>query len=188
MTHLSILHTRHRGFSLVELVVVMILLGIMSAVVMGRMLRSDSYDAIIVRDQVISLSRVAQQHALGRTDVALVVEPAGSDLSIRVESGDSSARRVIQQAEVARSQVRLGADVNQTASCALTSAGESLEAGRRLKLDFDALGNIVDGTVGLASASSTPISHGARLCINDAVALSVCWSPSGYAYVGDCID
>ena len=188
----------NRGFSLVEMVVVMMLLGIIGATVMGRILRDDTYDAIIVRDQVISLGRLAQQHAIGGRDVALVLVSTGNDLAIRVEAEDLDAeepagRRVIHRSQVARSAVRLAADVNNPASCASVPGATSLEPGLTMELRFDSLGNVASGQVGVAPLPESPtgltaISLGARLCVNDAPDLSVCWAPSGYAYIGDCVD
>lgn len=179
-----------RGFSLVELVVVMMLLGIIGATVLGRMLRDDTYDAIIVRDQVISLGRLAQQHAIGGTDVALVLAPIGNDLAIRVEADETAGRRVIHRSQVGRGAVRLSGDINEPASCAAVAGETSLEAGFRMELRFDSLGNLASGDVGAAPlpGSLTDVTLGARLCVNDAPELSVCWSPSGYAYIGDCVD
>lgn len=183
----------NRGFSLVEMVVVMMLLGIIGATVMGRILRDDTYDAIIVRDQVISLGRLAQQHAIGGTDVALVLAPIGNDLAIRVEADESAGPSVIHRSQVSRSAVRLAADVNNPASCASVPGATSLEPGLTMELRFDSLGNVASGQVGVAPLPESPtgltaISLGARLCVNDAPDLSVCWAPSGYAYIGDCVD
>lgn len=178
------------GFSLVELVVVMLLLGIIGATIMARMIRSDSYEAIILRDQVISMARLAQQQALGGQDVVLILEPTGNELAIQIEAEESAGRLTVQSSTTPRGVVRLSADINDTASCLAGPADASMEPGTRMELHYDALGNLTVGAAGVSPLGSplTGIARGARLCINEQPQLSVCWSPAGFAYVGDCVD
>jgi len=53
-----------RGFSLVELVSVIVLVSILSVIVAPKLLGTSGYDEFIVRDQLISALRFAQQHAM----------------------------------------------------------------------------------------------------------------------------
>ena len=59
------------GLTLVEVVLVILLLSIIGAVALSRILSGNTLNAVIVRDQVISIARTAQQSALGRSDVSL---------------------------------------------------------------------------------------------------------------------
>jgi len=53
-----------RGFSLIELVAVMVLVSILSIFAASKMTGTSGYDEYIVRDQLISALRFAQQHAM----------------------------------------------------------------------------------------------------------------------------
>lgn len=53
-----------RGFSLVELIVVMVLLGIVAAVAMPRWTGGSGFDERVVRDQVVAALRYAQKSAI----------------------------------------------------------------------------------------------------------------------------
>lgn len=54
----------HRGFSFIELVAVIILIGIISTVVVARFPARDGFVEYAVRDQLISAFRYAQQRAM----------------------------------------------------------------------------------------------------------------------------
>jgi len=53
-----------RGFSLIELVSVIVLVSILSVIAAPKLLGTSGYDEFIVRDQLISALRFAQQHAM----------------------------------------------------------------------------------------------------------------------------
>jgi len=52
------------GFTLIELVSVMVLLGILSAVVLPRFFTRDGFSEYAVRDQIVSAAYLAQQRAM----------------------------------------------------------------------------------------------------------------------------
>lgn len=49
-----------RGFTLIELVIVIILLGILSVTAASRLIGRSSFDAVVVRDQAIAMARQIQ--------------------------------------------------------------------------------------------------------------------------------
>jgi prepilin-type N-terminal cleavage/methylation domain-containing protein len=55
---------KQHGFTLIELVMVMVLLGIVTAVVAPRFSGTDTFSVHVVRDQILSAFRYAQQHAM----------------------------------------------------------------------------------------------------------------------------
>jgi len=175
---------KQSGFTITEIVIVIALVGIVAALGMSRILRSDTYNAIIVRDQVVSLSRSAQQRAIGRSEVVLTLRPVGSDLEVEVE--DSGG--VIQSATLDLESVTLTADVNDLDSCGTSSGATTLTTSNELVFEFDELGDLLQGGVTGSAGYPVTVTSGARLCVDSDPLMSICWSASGYAYVGDCIE
>ena len=62
-----------RGFSLVELIMVIALTGIISAVGMSLFARSDAFSALTARDRFIAMGQVAQTRALANSGTAAAV-------------------------------------------------------------------------------------------------------------------
>ena len=179
----NISSSRQSGFTVIEVVVAIILVGIVSAVAMSRMLRSDTYDPVVTRDQVISMSRSAQQKAIGRKDVALYIQPFGDELEIRIQ--DESG--VVQRSRNSIRNVILTADVNNVASCANPAGTAIVSNATPLVIQYDLLGNILRGGVSGTPGYPQDITSAVRLCVNGDPVMSICWSPSGYAYTGNCI-
>lgn len=174
----------HQGFTIIEAVVVTVLIGIVAAVVMSRFLRSDSYNAIIARDQVVSMARAAQQKALGRDDIELTITPSGNNLAIVISDSTGD----VQSANVNASNVAFSGDVDQLDGCAVTAGTDAVTGAAPFVLRYDSLGDLQEGGVTGATGFPATISSGARLCINNTAVMSVCWSATGYAYTGDCIE
>jgi MSHA pilin protein MshC len=178
------MNNRQNGFTFVEMVVVVILVGIIAAVTMSRILRDDTYNALLARDQITSLARSAQQRAIGRSDVYLQIQSAGNNLTMSV--GDSTGE--LQQATLSNRSLTLAADVNQTASCGSTPGASTVAGSAVFRLNYDELGNLLDGGVSTAVGYPVTIADAARFCIDNDPVFSICWSDAGYPYVGDCRD
>lgn len=167
-----------RGFTLVEIIVTFLLVSILSVVVISRLSSSAAFNGVILRDQIIALTRLGQQSAFGRSDVELRVTPDGSgDASLVL----SDANGIIQSNTIAVAAVDFRADVDVTASCS-SSQGAAVTSGAPLIIAFGELGDATSAGVGTVSAVNTSV----RICIDAAVETSVCVSSAGYAYVGDC--
>lgn len=67
-----------------ELVVVILLLGILSAYVLPRFGGRSDYDAVVARQDVKQALRLAQQIAMSRTDVAVAFSSTANSLSVTV--------------------------------------------------------------------------------------------------------
>ena len=86
--------SRPSGFTLVELVSVILLLGILAAMVASRITDPASFDGVVAKDSVLALSRSAQQSALGRANVQLTLTPSGSNIVVSsIVSGAVSTTR-----------------------------------------------------------------------------------------------
>jgi type II secretory pathway pseudopilin PulG len=176
---------RSSGFSVVELVAVILIAGILAMVVLSRFGNPGAVSAASTRDVLLSTIRYAQQAALGRSDVTFTLDQVGGQWQLRAMA-DSS---VLLETDVSASGIKLetGSPVATVDTCA---AGASFNtAVDDLVLTYDNLGNLASfssAVVGLHNAS--PTFNGVRICVNDTVAASVCVSPGGYAYAGNCDD
>ena len=176
------------GFTVIELVIAILIMGILAAVAFSRMLDGDIYNAAIVRDQVISLSRSASQKALGRSDVALIIRPNAGELEIRTVEDfvDVNTYTELQYSSFDMRSVAMAADVNVLDACDTVISTNTLSNANPLVIEYDELGNLRRG--GAIGAVSYPVtvSTGLRLCVNNDPAVSICFSPTGYPIQGSC--
>lgn len=160
-----------QGFTLIELITVIILLGILSAFAMSRMPSAQGYSGTIIKNQLIASARLAQQTSLSHSssagNVTLNVQETAGDWHLAV-SGDGGISYTA-QVDRGSEQVHFGTDL--AAECSdLTSAP--------LTISFDGDGNRIPN-------------QNLRICIDSTLDsdrdYELCISPSGYAYEGACI-
>ena len=169
------------GFTLVEMVVVILVLAIISAFAMSRILSGNAFNAIILRDQIVSLARTAQQNSMGRSNVNLTITPGvgGDDVTLTTSDDGGTIKTVT----LPLGAVSLSGDINDTDSCETTAGANAISNGAPMTLAFGELGNLgISGVTGSTGAISSAI----RICLNNTASESVCVSPSGFAYAGDC--
>ena len=169
------------GFTLVEMIVVMLLVAIVSATVISRFVGGNAFNPTIVRDQLISMVRGAQQASLGRTGVNLTITPAASGQSLALVTSDSGG--TIESIAVDLGGVSLSGDINDTDSCASTPGADNITNATPMTITFAELGNLGNSGV---TGSIGAVNSALRICVNNDVLMSVCVSPSGFAYAGDC--
>lgn len=176
----------HKGFTIVELVITIVLIGIVSSVAIARMLSADAFNAIGARETIVSTLRMAQQRAIGHEDVVVTLQPSGSDLILSLEGGGTT---LTPNTTLSLRSVSLSADVDILDGCDVTppDADNALEDSKPLIIDFGELGDLVtSGVVDGTPVYPVDVTTGMRICINDDPIMSVCVSAAGYAYVGDC--
>ena len=78
------------GFTLVELVVVLILLGVLSAIAMAKLSGDAAFEAMGYTKQVEALSRYAQKVAIAQRRPVFVLEDAGA---VAASSSTNTGRR-----------------------------------------------------------------------------------------------
>lgn len=159
---------------------VLILLGIISAVVFSRLSGPSTFDSLAASDAIISIARSAQQHALGREDVTLNIEQSGSDWKISAKEGNGA----VELRSLSISSRRLELETGSTASTVSTCATAfDTAVASDFSVAFDSQGNALTLT---NNSSVEGVSNGVRICVNDDDALSVCISPGGFAHRGAC--
>lgn len=171
------------GYTLVELVAAIVLIGIASAFAMSRILEGNAFTPSIVQQQIISLARISQQSSLGRSNVTLTITPSVSGDEVTIDAEESSGTVTIQSVTLSMDSVTLSGDINKTASCAADDGDTPITNGAPMLLDFGELGDLEDSGIGVLAE---PITSAVRICINNTARDSVCVSPSGFAYAGDC--
>lgn len=173
-----------KGFTVLEMIVAIVIVGIVSAVAFSRFVDGNAFNPVIVRDQLISLARIAQQSALGRENVQLSLTPSVDGGLLLVEVTESLGAVPISTEIISLESVALAGDIDVTDSCSAIGGSVALTNSTPLKIDYAALGAIKN----ISGIASGAVSSAVRICINNSAIASVCISPSGFAYAGDCDD
>jgi MSHA pilin protein MshC len=161
---------KQKGFTLIELIMVIILLGVLSVFAMSRFSSGQAYSGTIIKNQFLASARLAQQTSLSRSspnisnsNVKLNVSIVAGDWSL-VVSGSGGASYAA-TADRGTEQVRFGS--NLTVACSSLTLAP-------LEVVFDGDGNRI------------PMQN-LRVCIDSDIDYELCISPSGYAYEGTCL-
>jgi len=172
------LRITNQGFTLIELVLILVIVAILGVTVSSRFLSGNTFNAAVVRDQIISLTRNAQQAALGRATVSLTIQPDGSG-NLDLELDDTNGNVIATQISL-DGVTSFSGDVNNTASC--TTGGTDITNGAPFIINFDSLGDLDASGFGAGTAVTSAL----RICVNDEPDQSICVSSAGFAYGGDC--
>jgi MSHA pilin protein MshC len=165
-----------RGFTLVELVIVIALLGIISVSVLTRWFSTDAFQADTLMEQLLSEARLAQRTALANSQntVSLVISESSGDWRCQIfqdsGGGPSLMREVLADSGGVDMQVTAGSTVG-------------LGSGVNLDLSYDGLGNVEQISIGGAPGD---VSSGVALVLAGGTH-QLCISPLGYAHEGTCI-
>lgn len=162
---------------------VLAIAGIVSAFVMTRFLGANTFNALVVRDQLVATIRAAQQNALGRSSVSLTLTPDASGSTLNVVRSDSGG--VFESVSLDFNDVVLSSDNNITTSCGSPNGQNVVSNAAPLTINFGELGALTNSGV---TGSVGPVNSALRICVNNDPVFSVCISPSGFAYAGNCDD
>jgi prepilin-type N-terminal cleavage/methylation domain-containing protein len=171
----------YKGFTILELVVVIVLLGIVGVVIMPRFLEPNAFDEPAAQDGLLATIRGAQQAAIGRANVTFAITSGGGDWTFAAKSGSTTLRTF----QVRTNGVML--ETGSAASSANTCAdGFDTALAGDFTLEFNTDGTLKRFTNNGSIENVNASFNGVRICVNDTDAASVCVSPSGYAYAGNC--
>ncbi len=165
---------RQAGFTIVELVVVMLLLGVLSSVAFSRFVQPSAFAPTIVAQQIRAEVMFAQAQAGNRQDARvafdLVGVPNGWQMQI---SNDVDG--IVRQTTI---------DKDNTGISAISGAASAtLDTTTALHLEFDGLGGLSDVELGGISGAAT---SGAQLLVSGDTSLTLCVYPSGYVHAEPC--
>lgn len=182
-----------RGFTVIELVSVIVLLGIVGTFVLSRFTSPSAFNQGAITDALIAGIRQAQQAALGRSGVTFGIVASADEYRLEVKAGaDLLSALSVPSSSVVLQTGTAEALTNPTDSCASGTRFDDGIGGFVIAFDnqgnidtFDYDANPLPGP----QQNGDPLAfdfNGVRICVNDLVAASVCVSPAGYAYEGDC--
>ena len=164
---------RSRGFTLIELIAVIILVGILGAAIHARFAGGSTYESAIVRDQIITSARSAQQKALGHRDVRLSLQPQDNVLLLSV----TDAQGPLQTVDVPLRGIILSARVDASDDCSVP--GTPITESAPLVLDYVLPGN-------LDKAGGVPVASQVHICVGEDPGVSLCIASTGFAFAGTC--
>ncbi len=152
---------RGRGFTLVELVCVLILASILGAGVTTRFVNDQSFSELTTRDATLSFFRKALLVSFGRANTQLRIDTTSptANLSLLVNGSSTSTREIGASSLISYSALGTGVSCNTSASSVTIS---------------------ISGSTGIESVDD----DGFQFCVAGSPA--ICISPSGFSYEGAC--
>lgn len=165
---------RARGFTIVELITVVVLLGILSMTAASRMVRPSSFAPGIVAHAFVAETRIAQQRAATRRDaqITLTADRLGDDWRFVLSSDVDGVLRT-ELVDVA----------NTSVSVQSGTANATLNASTSLRMDFSTTGDLSVVLVGGVLGDATT---GVAISVVGDSDRDVCVHPTGYAVEDAC--
>ena len=189
--------SRQRGFTLVEIIVVIILLGILSAVAIPRFSNVSVYQQASLRSSILGSLKLAQKTALAQhaSSVYWLLERSSLDqwrvrLLIDANTSDGVAPTDIsptQLQELIPGNIALSYNVSLTAGGSVTG---TLAAGENLVVMYNQLGDMVRVKAGVVLTSEGSFPDSAQE-VNSSLQFAdsgsgFCLSLTGYTYASTC--
>lgn len=123
---------RETGFSLVELIVVIVLLGIVAAVAVPRWLGGSGFEERAVRDQIVGALRYAQKSAIAaRRTVCVTFSSTPSQVSFAISSAYPAANCTGGSALVGPDGAALGVTASSSMTFSSSTASFTFDAAGR---------------------------------------------------------
>lgn len=168
---------KQQGFTLIELIMVIILLGILSAVGIGLLPSSDQYTARLAADKWLTFFRLGQRMALIKQNASSLVTLTINENANQWQASLVQGTDVLQLSDIDREGVDLKLTTSDFSSACTALASPSFPQ----TFYFDGNGDHV--TAGRAAINSN-----LRICVvGGGQQQELCLSPSGYAYLDACV-
>ena len=164
-----------KGFTLIELIIVIILISILSALGIGLLTGTSGFSARVASDLWLTGFRLSQRMALMKQSSSALLT-----MSIAESTGDWDVTIDFNSVElnsfnIERNQVVFRSSTSDFASSCNTLPAVSFP----LTFYFDGYGDLV-------TSSRNQLVTNTRLCFVGGETVELCISPSGYAYAGVC--
>ncbi|OZG70849.1 type II secretory pathway pseudopilin PulG [Hahella sp. CCB-MM4] len=159
---------RQAGFTLVELILVLILISVLAVSAIGLFSTKGGYTARTTADLILAQARVAQQVALGRalaSNVSFSVSRSSDEMTLGVTQDSFSSSRTTDVQDVTVSWKESG-----TTSC---TGGSTSDFTMQFNRNGDAF-----------SPGGNPVNT--LICVVGSQTIPICISSLGYAYEGLC--
>jgi len=166
-----------RGFTVIELVAVLVLIGVLAVTTYSRWFSSGSFESSATVADITSAARLAQRIAISKpaNTITLEVNNVAGTWEMAVMEDDGGAVSTLFQ-------------IDNDSGNAITVTGVTgpvtLSAANDLVINYDALGNLDDIVVG---GSSLGASVGAAISVSSGSSKTMCISPVGFAHAGTCV-
>jgi prepilin-type N-terminal cleavage/methylation domain-containing protein len=160
------------GFTIVELVCTLALVGVLMAAASTQFLDTKSFDERITTDSILSLVRTAQQLGFSRSAVDLSFQDTGSEIKVAARVGG------VEQASrtFPKSEVTITVDGTSTGG----SPGVCSSLTSPITLQFDSNAELS------GAYPSGNYNQGFPICLNGNTP-NLCISPAGFAHLGACV-
>ena len=164
-----------KGFTLIELIVVIILLSILSAVSIGLFSAPSQYTARLAGDQFITQIRTAQRLALLKQDAVNVLTLTATQNTGNWIFNVVQGAVTINSFEIERDNTNV-----RTSTSDFSSACSAIPL---MSFPFDFY---FDGYGNAVTAGRVQLTTNRRICLESSSTVEMCMSPSGYVYEGSC--
>ncbi len=154
-------YKKHSGFTMIELIVIIVLVAVLSAVILPRLSSRSAFDERVFRDEVLNTARYAQQLAMMR----------GRNYTVRFHLNNSSQNYGIDSRQGSGAYSWLTHANSEPFP--ITYPNNIVTSPANIIISFDALGNIVGGV-------------SQAITITGDASSSLCIDGSGFAHQGAC--
>ncbi|WP_136681536.1 type II secretion system protein [Neptunomonas sp. XY-337] len=159
------------GFTMIELVTVLALLGILSAVAFSRLGNVGSYESSLFSNQLLAYLRLAQRTAVAhqQSDTLFILTRAADD-AWQVELRFGAPQQTL----------RYGIESDITFNYAMAGINGQLDTGDTLTLRYTDEGDLAR----LESPAAADVTRSLALTVSGR---ALCISPTGFAYANTCL-
>lgn len=165
----------NRGFTLIELIIVLILVSTLSGLGIGLFSAPDQYVTRLAMEQWLSAFRFSQRLALLKQNPTSILNITFTQSSESWNASISQATNQLDSFKLDRDNINVHMSTSDFSSACSTLPLLSFPAAYY----FNGYGDAV-------TSSSVQLTSNMRFCFVGQESAEICLSPSGYAYAGSC--
>ena len=167
----------NNGFTIIELVAVLVLIGVLAGTTYSRWFASDSFESSATVADITSVARLAQRIAISKPAniITLEVNNVAGTWQLAVMEDDGGTISTLFEINNAS---------GNTISVSGVTGPVTLSAANDLIVNYDSLGNVSALNVG---GSSLGENLGVTISVSIDAPKNMCISPLGFAHAGTCV-